>query len=77
VQEYGRYYEEDSQNMRGTVRPVTQSATNLAVVEELAGAIGRLAGVLHQLLAEKDIYVENAISRTQRFVVRFKILRAV
>ena len=72
VQEYGCYYEEDSQNMRGTVRPVTQSATNLDVVERLASAIGRLAGVLRQLLAEKDIYVENAISRTQRFVVRFR-----
>lgn len=69
VQEYGRYYEEDS---RGSLAQITQSATNLTVVEKLAEAVGRLASVLHQLLVEKDFDVENALSYAKRKVVRFR-----
>jgi hypothetical protein len=68
VQEYGRYYEEDS---RGSLPQITQSATNLMVVEKLAEAVGRLASVLRQLLVEKDFDVENALSYAKRKVVRF------
>lgn len=69
VQEYGRYYEEDS---RGSLPQITQSATNLMVVEKLAEAVGRLASVLRQLLVEKDFDVENALSYAKRKVVRFR-----
>ncbi len=69
VQEYGRYYEEDS---RGSLPQITQSATNLMVVENLAEAVGRLASVLRQLLVEKDFDVENALSYAKRKVVRFR-----
>ncbi|MFB2976683.1 clostripain-related cysteine peptidase [Microseira sp. BLCC-F43] len=69
VQEYGRYYEEDS---RGSLPQITQSATNLTEVEKLAEAVGRLATVLRQLLAEKDFDVEKALSYAKRKVVRFK-----
>jgi hypothetical protein len=69
VQEYGRYYEEDS---RGSLPQITQSATNLTVVEKLAEAVGRLASVLRQLLVEKDFDVENALSYAKRKVVRFR-----
>jgi hypothetical protein len=69
VQEYGRCYEEDS---RGSLPQITQSATNLTVVEELAEAVGRLASVLRQLLAEKDFDVEKALSYAKRKVVRFR-----
>ncbi len=69
VQEYGRYYEEDS---RGSLPQITQSATNLMVVENLAEAVGRLASVLRQLLVEKDFAVENALSYAKRKVVRFR-----
>ncbi len=69
VQEYGRYYEEDS---RGSLPQITQSATNLTVVEKLAEAVGRLASVLRQLLAEKDFDVEKALSYAKRKVVRFR-----
>ncbi|MEQ8541618.1 MAG: clostripain-related cysteine peptidase [Coleofasciculus sp. D1-CHI-01] len=69
VQEYGRYYEEDS---RGSLPQITQSATNLMVVEKLVEAVGRLASVLRQLLAEKDFYLEKALSYAKRQVVRFK-----
>jgi hypothetical protein len=69
VQEYGRYYEENS---RGSLPQITQSATNLMVVEKLAEAVGRLASVLRQLLAEKDFDVENALSYAKRKVVRFR-----
>ncbi|RAM48137.1 MAG: hypothetical protein C6Y22_29495 [Hapalosiphonaceae cyanobacterium JJU2] len=69
VQEYGRYYEGES---RGSVARITQSATNLRVVEKLAEALGRLAAVLRQLLAESDIYTENALYHAQRKAVRFE-----
>ncbi len=69
VQEYGRYYEEDS---RGSLPQITQSATNLTVIEKLAEAVGRLATVLRQLLVEKDFDVENALSYAKRKVVRFR-----
>jgi hypothetical protein len=69
VQEYGRYYEEDSW---GSLPQITQSATNLTVVEKLAEAVGRLASVLRQLLVEKDFDVENALSYAKRKVVRFR-----
>jgi len=69
VQEYGYYYKGES---RGSVTQVTQSATNLRVVEKLAQALGRLAAVLRQLIAESDIYTESALYHTQRKVVRFK-----
>ncbi|MBD1944367.1 hypothetical protein H6F50_18740 [Coleofasciculus sp. FACHB-712] len=69
VQEYGLYYEEDS---RGSLPQITQSATNLMVVEKLAEAAGRLASVLRQLLVEKDFDVENALSYAKRKVVRFR-----
>ncbi len=69
VREYGRYYQGES---RGSVAQVTQSATNLMVVEKLTEALGRLAAVLRQLLAESDIYTENALYHAQRKVVRFK-----
>ncbi len=68
VQEYGRYYERES---RGSVTQITQSATNLAVVEKLTETLGRLAAVLHQLIAESDIYTENALFHAQRKAVRF------
>lgn len=58
VQEYGRYYKGES---RGSITQVTQSATNLRVVEKLAEALERLAAVLRQLIAESDIYTENAL----------------
>jgi hypothetical protein len=74
VQEYGRYYEEDS---RGSLPQITQSATNLTVVEKLAEAVGRLASVLRQLLAEQDFGVENALSYAKRKVVRFKDMDCV
>ncbi|MEG4574210.1 clostripain-related cysteine peptidase [Microcoleus sp. N3A4] len=74
VQEYGRYYEEDS---RGSLPQITQSATNLTVVEKLAEAVGRLASVLRQLLVEKDFDVENALSYAKRKVVRFKDMDCV
>ncbi len=74
VQEYGRYYEEDS---RGSLHQITQSATNLTVVEKLAEAVGRLASVLRQLLVEKDFDVENALSYAKRKVVRFKDMDCV
>jgi ABC-type glutathione transport system ATPase component len=51
VQEYGRYYEGKS---RGSVSQVTQSATNLMVVEKLAEALGKLADVLRRSLSEED-----------------------
>jgi Clostripain family len=69
VQEYGRYYEGES---RGSVSQVTQSATNLMVVEKLAEALGRLAGVLRRSLSEEDIYTENALYHAQRKAVRFE-----
>ncbi|WP_226591696.1 clostripain-related cysteine peptidase [Microseira wollei] len=69
VQEYGRYYEQDS---RGTLPQITQSATNLTAIEKLAEAMRRLASVLRQLLAEKDFDVENALSYAKRKVVRFR-----
>jgi hypothetical protein len=69
VQEYGRYYEEES---RGSVSQVTQSATNLMVVEKLAEALGRLADVLQRSLSEEDIYTENALFHAQRKAVRFE-----
>jgi hypothetical protein len=69
VHEYGRYYQEDS---RGSLAQITQSATNLTVVEKLAEALGRLASVLRQLLTEKDFDVENALSYAKRKVMRFK-----
>ncbi|KYC44040.1 hypothetical protein WA1_02545 [Scytonema hofmannii PCC 7110] len=68
VREYGRYYEEES---RGSVAQITQSATNLKGVEKLVEALGRLATVLRQLLAESDIYTENALYHAQRKAVRF------
>jgi hypothetical protein len=74
VQEYGRYYEEDS---RGSLPQITQSATNLMVVEKLAEAVGRLASVLRQSLVEKDFDVENALSYAKRKVVRFKDMDCV
>jgi hypothetical protein len=74
VQEYGRYYEEDS---RGSLPQITQSATNLMVVEKLAEAVGRLASVLRQLLVEQDFDVENALSYAKRKVVRFKDMDCV
>jgi hypothetical protein len=55
VQEYGRYYEEELWQTRGSARQVTQSATNLKAVERLAEAIGRFASVLSQLLIETAI----------------------
>jgi Clostripain family len=69
VQEYGRYYEGES---RGSVAQITQSATNLRVVEKLAEALGRLAAILRQLVKEEDIYTESALSLAQRKAVRFK-----
>jgi len=74
VQEYGRYYEEDS---RGNLSQITQSATNLMVVEKLVEAVGRLASVLRQLLAEKDFDVEKALSYAKRKVVRFQDIDCV
>jgi Clostripain family len=68
VQEYGRYYGGES---RGSTYQVTQSATNLMMVEKLADALGRLADILRRLLAEEDIYTENALYHTQRKAVRF------
>ncbi len=68
VREYGRYYEGES---RGSVAQITQSATNLKGVEKLVEALGRLATVLRQLLAESDIYTENALYHAQRKAVRF------
>jgi Clostripain family len=68
VREYGHYYEGES---RGSVPQVTQSATNLMVIEKLAEALGRLAVVLRQLLASEDIYTENALYHAQRKAVRF------
>ncbi|MEA5596698.1 hypothetical protein [Rivularia sp. UHCC 0363] len=68
VREYGRYYEGES---RGSVTKVTQSATNLMMLENLAQALGRFATVLRQLLVEEDIYAENAIYHAQRKAVRF------
>lgn len=69
VQEYGRYYEGES---RGSVTQITQSATNLRVVEKLAEALGRLADVLRQLVVKEDIYTEKALYHAQRKAVRFK-----
>lgn len=69
VQEYGRYYEENS---RGVTQLLTQSATNLTEIENLAQLVGRLATVLHQLRVEKDIHIENALNHAQKKVVRFK-----
>lgn len=68
VREYKRYYEGES---RGSVTKVTQSATNLMMLEKLAQALGRLATVLRQLLTEEDIYTESAIYHAQRKAVRF------
>ncbi|NEO33945.1 MAG: hypothetical protein F6K36_26725 [Symploca sp. SIO3C6] len=72
VQEYGRYYEEQSQQMRGGMHQVTQSAADLNVVSKLAEVMGRLAAILRQLREEDDFFTEMAISRAQRKVVRFK-----
>lgn len=69
VQEYGSYYEGDS---RGSITQITQSATDLTVMEKLVEAVGQLAAVLRQLLAVEDIYTENALYHAQRKVVRFK-----
>ncbi len=69
VQEYGRYYRGES---RGSTSQVTQSATNLMVVEKLAEALGRLADVLGRSLSEEDIYTENALYHAQRKAVRFE-----
>ncbi|BAY89804.1 MULTISPECIES: clostripain-related cysteine peptidase [unclassified Tolypothrix] len=69
VQEYGRYYEGES---RGSVTQITQSATNLKVVEKLADSLGRLATILRQLVSEEDIYTEKAMYHSQRKAVRFK-----
>lgn len=69
VQKYGRYYEEDS---RGSLPQITQSATNLMMVDKLSEAVSRLASVLRQLLVEKDFKVENALSYAKRKVVRFR-----
>ncbi|WP_243146841.1 clostripain-related cysteine peptidase [Scytonema sp. UIC 10036] len=69
VREYGRYYGGES---RGSVAQITQSATNLKGVEKLVEALGRLANVLRQLLAESDIYTENALYHAQRKAVRFR-----
>jgi Clostripain family len=71
VQEYGRYYEEQNNDLRGSGSEITQSATNLAVIEKLAEAVGRLATLLRQLLAENDIYAEIAIARALRQAVHF------
>ncbi|MGI2904835.1 clostripain-related cysteine peptidase [Tolypothrix sp. VBCCA 56010] len=68
VREYGRYYEGE---WRGSVAQITQSATNLRVVEKLAEVLERLAAVLRQLIAESDIYTENALFHAQRKAVRF------
>lgn len=62
------YYEGES---RGSISQVTQSATNLMVVEKLGDALGRLATVLRQLLVSEDIYTENALYHAQRKAVRF------
>jgi Clostripain family len=69
VLEYGRYYGGES---RGSTSQVTQSATNLVVVEKLAEALGKLADVLRRSLSEEDIYTENALYHAQRKAVRFK-----
>ncbi len=69
VREYGRYYEGES---RGSVTQITQSATNLRVVEQLADSLGRLATILRQLVSEQDIYTEKAMYHAQRKAVRFK-----
>ncbi|MFK0729899.1 MAG: clostripain-related cysteine peptidase [Gloeotrichia echinulata HAB0833] len=69
VQEYGRYYEGES---RGSVAQITQSATNLRLIEKLADSLGRLAVILGQLVAEEDIYTEKALYHAQRKAVRFK-----
>ncbi len=72
VREYGRYYEEQFWQTRGSSRKVTQSATHLKAVECLAEAIGRFASVLSQLLTEKEISAEIALHRAQKKVLRFK-----
>jgi hypothetical protein len=69
VQKYELYY---SEGLRGGGISVTQSATNLKVVEKVADAIGRLAKVLGESLANQDIYAEVALSRAQRKVARFR-----
>lgn len=71
VQEYGRYYEEQNNNLRGGGSEITQSAANLAVIEKLAEAVGRLATVLRQSLLEKDIYLKSALSDAKCQAVRF------
>lgn len=72
VQEYGRYYEEEFWQTRGSSRKVTQSATNLKAVERLAEAIGHFASALTQLLTDKDNSAEWSIYRAQKKVLRFK-----
>ena len=68
VREYKHYYEGES---RGSVTKVTQSATNLMMVEKLAQALEKLATVLCQLLI-KEGYAENALNRAQKKGVRFR-----
>ncbi len=69
VQKYKLYY---SEGLRGGGISITQSATNLKVVEKVADAIGKLAKVLGESLANQDIYAEVALSRAQRKVARFR-----
>jgi Clostripain family len=71
VKEYGYYYDEQKNSMRGGEPRVTQSAANLAMMENLAQAIGKLSNVLRQLLVEKDIYVRVALGDAQRKALRF------
>jgi Clostripain family len=69
VEEYGRHYEA---GLRGGSAQITQSATNLKVVEKLVEAVGRLAPYLSKLVESEDIYTEKALFHAQRKAVRFK-----
>ncbi|MUG95769.1 hypothetical protein F7734_26800 [Scytonema sp. UIC 10036] len=61
VQEYGRYYEEQNNVLRGGGAEITQSATNLAMIDKLAKLVSRLAATLRQSLMENDIYAKVAL----------------
>ncbi len=71
VQEYGKAYERYYNELRGAMpRLVTQSATNLIVVEQLAEAIGQLAKLICETV-EQDFDLERALRIAKRKVTYF------
>ena len=71
VQEYGSAYESYYNETRGNMpRLVTQSATNLKLVGQLAEAIGKLAKLLCET-AEEDFDLERALGTAKRKATYF------